>query len=200
METLRLVSQVPLGIFRKTLTKIELDKFVIPEETIIIPNLWKLHHDPLVYPDPFKFKPDRFLDKSGKLLNSCNENIKYLFPFGCGKRVCPGKNVAFNLIFLYVANLLKNFEFKLEKACDGDPRDFILKSNLEPREFKVLSSARTTTSVSSLTRRDENCKDLSFNRTSTNRRSDIKTLCSDKDALVKSIRENKQNFSDEENG
>ncbi|CAF1014185.1 unnamed protein product [Brachionus calyciflorus] len=181
-ETLRLVSQIPLGIFRKTVIRTELFGYVIPEETIVIPNLWKLHHDEKIYKDPFKFDPDRFID--AEKLSLKIDDTKFMFPFGTGKRGCPGKNVALNLIFLFVSSLVKNFEFKLVDDVDGDPRSFRLTSNLEPKSFRVQSTLRITSTTNLI-------------QMST-KKSEVKTLCTDRSSLIKSIQENRHNLSDDE--
>lgn len=31
-------------------------------------NVWAVQHDAQIYPEPFKFKPERFLDENGHLL------------------------------------------------------------------------------------------------------------------------------------
>jgi len=33
----------------------------------VVPNIWAMTHDENVYPDPFSFKPERFLDENGKM-------------------------------------------------------------------------------------------------------------------------------------
>jgi len=38
-------------------------------------------HDPQVYPDPFAFKPERFLDEEGKLTND-----RRILAYGFGRR------------------------------------------------------------------------------------------------------------------
>nr|AHL88978.1 cytochrome p450 3048A1 [Brachionus koreanus] len=137
-ETLRLVSQIPLGIFRKTVTKSKVCGYEIPADTMVIPNLWKLHHDESVYAEAFKFKPDRFMyNESFRVQESMQ-----LFVFGAGKRACPGRNLALNLIFLFVSNLVKNFEFEIEDEVDKDPRQFTLGSQLEPGSYRIKSTCR----------------------------------------------------------
>jgi len=41
-------------------------------------------HEESVYPDPFKFKPERFLDENGKL-----KDEDRLLAFGFGRRYLP---------------------------------------------------------------------------------------------------------------
>lgn len=55
-----------------------------------------IHHDPEIYPDPYRFDPERFND----------ENIKsrhtYAFlPFGEGPRVCIGKYKCISYYIMY---------------------------------------------------------------------------------------------------
>lgn len=181
-ETLRLVSQIPLGIFRKTIAKSSVCGYEVPANTVVIPNLWKMHHDESVYAEPFEFRPDRFMQNGDFKIDETN----CLFVFGAGKRVCPGKSVAMNLIFLYVANLVKNFEFYLDDQVDGDPRQFKLSSQLEPENYRLRSECRVSQSQTSLT------VQMSA------KKSEIKTLCADRSSFVKSIQENKLNLTDDE--
>lgn len=37
------------------------DGYFIPKGSLLIPNLWKLTHDPRVYHNPMEFKPERYL-------------------------------------------------------------------------------------------------------------------------------------------
>lgn len=48
-------------------------------------SIWALHHDPDIYPDPFKFDPYRFDEKSKKSREGCA-----FMPFGSGPRNCVG--------------------------------------------------------------------------------------------------------------
>ena len=143
LETLRITSHIPLGIFRRTLVDIDCFGYKLPENTILIPNLWKMHHDEELYPKPYEFQPERFLDSNKKLLKPDHVRMKNLMPFGCGKRVCPGKNVANNIIFLCVSNMLLNFKFTLVGHVDDDPRSFVLKSNLEANHYEVFVEKRS---------------------------------------------------------
>jgi cytochrome P450 len=201
-EAQRIATQLPLGIFRKTLSDIECLNYTIPEGTVLIPNIWEVTHDERVYPEPYKFRPERFLADSRGLVDFCDDKFKYLLSFGCGKRACPGKNAAQNLAFLFIVNILRNFEIKFDlKKCsnfDQDPRLFELASNLEPPEFKVRVSRREASWKSSLSLNAGLGNFINSSSSSIRRRSEIKTLCTDRLSLIESIREANLNDESEE--
>jgi cytochrome P450 len=69
--------------------------------------------DEAIYPDPDTFKPTRFLNADGTL----NKNVPYPAEgFGYGRRICPGRYFAQDVLFLSMANILA--AFKLEKPVD----------------------------------------------------------------------------------
>jgi cytochrome P450 len=204
-ESQRIVTLIPLGIFRKTLSDIEYANYFLPKGTVLIPNLWKLMHDEKVYPDPYSFKPERFMTNSNELVDFCDENFKRLMIFGCGKRACPGKSVSQNLIFLFIVNILRLFEVEFDsKVCDShfdqDPRSFEFGSTLEPPDFTVKLSRRETScnSLLSLDAATVLC-DFSSSCSSTRRRSEIKALCTDRLSFIESLREATMNDNYDKN-
>lgn len=50
--------------------------------TPVYGNVWGPLHDPKVYPEPHKFKPDRFLGKKGKFVRP---DPRYFSAFSAGK-------------------------------------------------------------------------------------------------------------------
>lgn len=57
------------------------------------------------FPEPEKFKPERFLDEAGNL-----RKIDEFIPFSLGKRVCLGESLARAELFLIIANLFHKFK------------------------------------------------------------------------------------------
>jgi cytochrome P450 len=56
-------------------------------------NWWAIHYDPVRYPNPHKFNPDRFVDYSLSAAEEANHPDPYQrsnFGFGGGRRICPG--------------------------------------------------------------------------------------------------------------
>jgi cytochrome P450 len=57
-----------------------------PEGVCLVANAYLLHHDPAIYPDPYAFRPERFLDEP--------PGTYTWIPFGGGRRRCLGASFA----------------------------------------------------------------------------------------------------------
>ena len=75
-----------------------------------------------IWSDPEKFMPGRFLevdiDYKGRYFD--------LIPFGTGRRICPGLNIAHRMLHLTLGSLIHKFDWKLEgdmRAQDIDMED-----------------------------------------------------------------------------
>ncbi|KAJ7961597.1 putative Cytochrome P450 [Quillaja saponaria] len=109
-ETLRLYPPGPVLVPHLANEDCQVQGYHVPKGTRLIVNAWKVHRDPNVWPEPEKFKPERFLtthkgvDASGKHF--------VLLPFGSGRRACPGYTFATQLMYLAIARLLQGFDLK----------------------------------------------------------------------------------------
>nr|QLC36635.1 cytochrome P450 2U1 [Kryptolebias hermaphroditus] len=113
MEVQRLAVVVPLSVPHMASETTEFRGYTIPKGTVIFPNLYSVHRDPAVWDEPDSFNPTRFLDDEGKLLKK-----EFFIPFGIGRRVCMGEQLAKMELFLTVTGLLQSFRFRLP---DGTP-------------------------------------------------------------------------------
>ncbi|KAJ8759250.1 hypothetical protein K2173_006770 [Erythroxylum novogranatense] len=107
-ETLRLYPPGPVATPHEATQDCTLCGFDIPKGTRLVINLWKLHRDPSVWSDPEEFRPERFLTSHANL-DVYGQNHEYL-PFGSGRRICPGLNLAMQVLQLSLARLLQAFE------------------------------------------------------------------------------------------
>ncbi|PBK84831.1 cytochrome P450 [Armillaria gallica] len=87
----------------------------LPAGSVVVPNTWAILHDEVAYPDPFSFKPDRFM-KNGRLDLSVEDPA--IAAFGFGRRICPGRHMAYASVWITVASILATF--KITKAVDVD--------------------------------------------------------------------------------
>uniref|UniRef100_A0A182MD59 Cytochrome P450 n=1 Tax=Anopheles culicifacies TaxID=139723 RepID=A0A182MD59_9DIPT len=113
-EALRIDTLVPSGIPHVATTNTELAGFEIPKGTLVINGLDYINHQEDIFPQPYLFQPERFLDETGNLSLDQDRSL----PFGAGKRVCPGENFARNALFLTITTLVQQFTFTTEYTPD----------------------------------------------------------------------------------
>ena len=119
-----------------------LQGYTIPKDTIVLTNLWYQHHNPDIWPEPFTFKPERFLTDGGKLVLAGEPPRTHLFPFGGGPRICPGQTLVMTRLFLFVASIFQKFSILPENAIADQSsvhpaKGFTGGLVLEPRPFKI---------------------------------------------------------------
>lgn len=82
-------------------------------------------HDPEVYHEPQSFLPERFLKSSATAASGYVLNPDILDPvdvaFGFGRRICPGRYMAYESMWLTVASVLAAFKVEMAADQNGDP-------------------------------------------------------------------------------
>ena len=126
-EVLRYTSFAPLALPHRALEDTNFEGHFIEKHSIILPNLWFIHHDPQRWKNPWIFDPERFLDSDGLLFPPEHTARRNLLAFSTGHRECPGENFGKSRVFLYLAAILQSFD--IIPATDGklpetDPRDY----------------------------------------------------------------------------
>ncbi|KAJ6535984.1 cytochrome P450 [Mycena vulgaris] len=113
-EVLRWNPVAPMGIFHATSQEDQYQGYVIPKGSVVIPNVWAVLHNPEVYGEhPEHFIPERFLTPDG-ILNAAVPDTDAAFGFG--RRICPGRIMARNTIWITITSVLAAFDI-------GDPVD-----------------------------------------------------------------------------
>nr|XP_039271658.1 cytochrome P450 2C3-like [Styela clava] len=93
---------------------VEVNGYKLPKNTGIYSIAWAVHNDPRFFPEPEKFKPERFIDP----VTGTFQKSKYWIPFAIGKRNCLGEQLAQMELFIVVVTLIQNFDISIE---DGAP-------------------------------------------------------------------------------
>ncbi|CAN1291295.1 Cytochrome P450 71A1 [Linum perenne] len=110
-ETLRLHAPAPVSL-RKTSAAVKLKGYDIPQGMMVMINLWAIMRDPEVWDTPEEFVPDRFLNDHVDFKGQTGKFV----PFGAGRRLCPGMNLALVEVELVAANLLYWFDWELPEG------------------------------------------------------------------------------------
>jgi cytochrome P450 len=90
----------------------------VKKNNVVIINIWGVHHNPNLYPDPWAFKPERFTPEFEKSL----PKSAYL-PFGNGPRVCIGNAFAMMEAKIALAVLGQRFKLSLKPGHPVEPQD-----------------------------------------------------------------------------
>jgi cytochrome P450 len=85
-ETLRRRPVLPNTAPRLVKQPVNIGGWDYPTGVCVVANAYLVHHDPEIYPDPYAFRPERFLDEQ--------PGTYTWIPFGGGRRRCLGASFA----------------------------------------------------------------------------------------------------------
>ena len=106
-EVLRIRAIVPLSLPHKSTCDTSLGGYDVPKDTMLITNIWAIHHDQDEWEKPDVFNPERFLDSEGKFSAA---GVRSYLPFSAGRRHCLGESLAKTELFLVASRLLHQFK------------------------------------------------------------------------------------------
>lgn len=125
-ESLRIYPPVPF-ISRKLSEDYQHDGFSQPEGTLVNVHIFDVHRDPVIFPDPEKFDPDRFLP------DNCAGRSNFAFvAFSAGMRNCIGQRFAMLELKMVVTKLIRNF--KILPVTRREEVVFLADMILRPRD------------------------------------------------------------------
>ena len=93
-------------------------------------------NDPVQFPKPSKFYPERFLDKDGNV-----QKHDYLVPFVIGKRVCMGESLVKNEMFLFFVRVIQRINIRVIDGKQPYPNEFIEGVTRIPKPYNILVSS-----------------------------------------------------------
>ena len=103
-ETLRTRPVLPNVAPRLVVQPIEVGGWDYPAGCCLVPNGYLIHHDPAIYPDPFAFRPERFLEEP--------PGTYTWIPFGGGRRRCLGASFAMLEMKVVLRGALRTLELR----------------------------------------------------------------------------------------
>ncbi|KJA15574.1 hypothetical protein HYPSUDRAFT_148882 [Hypholoma sublateritium FD-334 SS-4] len=119
-EVLRWNPPAPFAIPHMSVNDDEYQGYHIPAKSIIVGNLWKILHDPEVFPEPMRFIPERFIrGDQDHNLEAIMES--FMAVYGLGRRTCPGRFVAFQQLFITIATIISLFDITAGVDENGKP-------------------------------------------------------------------------------
>ncbi|KAF5348527.1 hypothetical protein D9756_009683 [Leucocoprinus leucothites] len=119
-ELLRWNPIVPAGVPHMTTEEDVYMGYYIPKGCIIMANTYAMLHDEDVFPEPEKFKPERFISKDGGIREDLPDP-DFIATFGFGRRICPGSHIAKSTLTIAVASVLCLFDISPALDPEGKP-------------------------------------------------------------------------------
>jgi cytochrome P450 len=101
-ETLRRRPVLPSPAPRFVMQRVEVGGRVYEPGVSLVPNSYLIHHDPSIYPDPYAFRPERFVGEQ--------PGTYTWIPFGGGRRRCLGASFAMVEMKIVIRALLAERE------------------------------------------------------------------------------------------
>lgn len=143
-ETLRLHPPIPFILPRKATEDANFMGYSIPKNTQVFVNAWAIGRDPDYWKDADSFKPERFLDTDVDYKRQRFE----LLPFGGGRRMCAGYQLAHRILLLLLGSVLHEFNWEpvniymSERARITVSKVGTFKSNTKKMSCLILKSKR----------------------------------------------------------
>ncbi|KAK7060428.1 hypothetical protein VNI00_001193 [Paramarasmius palmivorus] len=108
---------VALPIARETSEEEEYRGYYIPKNTIVIPNVWCMAQDTVSGIPTEDFAPERHMPEyvGDKVATDPTK-----FAFGFGRRVCPGRFLGENSVFLLIASIIATMDITPEQDAQGN--------------------------------------------------------------------------------
>jgi len=120
----------------------EFKGITIPKDNLVALYIYGLHHSKELWDEPEKFKPERFTKENIK----AKPAFAYM-PFGGGPRLCIGNNFAMMEMQMVVIELLKRYDFFLEKNQNIEAMPLI---TLQPK-YGIKMRMRKRVGISNMT-------------------------------------------------
>ncbi|XP_046552806.1 cytochrome P450 18a1-like [Haliotis rubra] len=107
LEIQRCADIAPFSVAHGTLQDVTFRNYLVPRNSIVIPNIHSVLADPELWVHPSDFRPERFLDDTGSVTKP-----EHFIPFFMGRRVCLGESLARMELFLFISALVQRYDIR----------------------------------------------------------------------------------------
>ena len=107
-EVMRINPVLPNAEPRLTTRRVKVGGFEYPPGVALIASAFLVHHDPGIYPEPYAFRPDRFL--------GTQPGTYAWIPFGGGRRRCLGASFALQEMKIVLRAAVERYELAAPRA------------------------------------------------------------------------------------
>ena len=118
-EVHRYASVVPVSMWHRAVRETRVRQFAVPADALVVSNLYAVHRQPDLWPDPEHFNPEaNFLAAATADGSLRLKNVEFLVPFGVGRRQCIGEAQAKQELWTLFVGLLQRFRVE---TAPGEP-------------------------------------------------------------------------------
>ncbi|TFK97141.1 cytochrome P450 [Pterulicium gracile] len=119
LESLRWNAPAPVGVPHRAMREDLYEGMRIPAGAVVIGNISAMLHEAQHFEHPYEFNPNRFLvDAKGEIRQDLEALVMDVFGFG--RRICPGRHLAMNSIWITIARVLATFDIAKALDKEGD--------------------------------------------------------------------------------
>ncbi|KAH3960968.1 hypothetical protein HBI56_210910 [Parastagonospora nodorum] len=134
-ETFRLFPTIVSTLPRLLLEPLQLDEYRLPAGTIVGMQNWMHHRDPVVFPNPDQFLPDRWLAPNA----SFHAMESSLTPFSIGRRNCIGQNLAWEELYIAVSAIMRaGLKLRLGPEMQPWEMEIVDRFNIAPKGQRLM--------------------------------------------------------------
>ncbi|XP_045182832.2 cytochrome P450 1A1-like [Mercenaria mercenaria] len=140
LEVARTVTQLPFSLPHFSMKDAKIEGLDVDKDTVVIFNLYSVHHEKEFWGDPECFRPERFI-LDDNTLDSDKSN--HIVAFGLGRRRCVGEFLAKMNVFLAFSNIMQKCKFVRPpgERLDLTPIPGLVYTS---KNFKVLVQERSS--------------------------------------------------------
>ncbi|KAL6523308.1 hypothetical protein OROGR_016911 [Orobanche gracilis] len=120
-ECFRMHPPTPLMLPHKAKTNVKIGGYDIPKGATVSVNAWAIARDPSVWNSPLEFRPERFQEEDVDMKGTDYR----LLPFGSGRRICPGAQLAINLVSSMLGHMVHHFTWTPKNGVRLEDMDMV---------------------------------------------------------------------------